>query len=91
MRWVITDDLQGFLQDTLPGATDRGRGNFPLSGDLSRLPFQFRLLDDDGEIYYQGRSDDRDSEEAFEPLDWARDHAGCTEIQYLRDGCWETL
>jgi hypothetical protein len=91
MRWVITDDFQGFLSDTLPGATDRGRGNFPLSGDLSQLPYQFRLLDDDGELYYQGRCDDRDSDEAFEPLDWARDYAGATEIQYFRDGRWVTL
>lgn len=91
MRWVITDDLQGFLQDIIPGAIDRGRGNFSLDGDLSQLPFQFRLLDGDGEIYYQGRSDDRDSEEAFEPLDWASAHAGATEIQYFRDGRWETL
>ena len=84
MRWVITDDC-------LDGGKAVGAGNFPLDGRLGELPHRFRLLDDDGEVYYLGRSDDQDSEVAFAPLDWATGYAGCTEIQYRRDGHWETL
>lgn len=40
---------------------------------------------------YEDRSDDNSSEDAFEPLDWAAAHAGCTEIQYRNGGRWETL
>jgi len=83
MRWVITDDCG---DDGLAV----GSGNFPL-GRLAELPHRFRLRDDDGEVYYLGRSDDQDSEAAFAPLDWATGYAGCTEIQYWRDGHWETL
>jgi hypothetical protein len=52
----------------------------------------FRLLDDDGEPYYLGASNDSDSEEAFAPLDdYGTPNAGCTEIQYLRNNEWKTL
>jgi len=84
MHWVITDDCGEDGQDV-------GAGNFPLDGCFVEVPHRFRLLDDDGEVYYLGRSDDQDSEAAFAPLDWAAAHAGCTEIQYWRGGCWETL
>ncbi len=56
------------------------------------LVFKFRLLDDDGVVYYKGVSDDRDSEDAFTPLyDYGLPNAGCTEIQYLRNRKWEVL
>lgn len=56
------------------------------------LPFPFRLLDDDGELYYEGRSDDNDSERAFAPLDdFGMPDSGCTDIQYIRNGKWESL
>ena len=84
MRWVITDDC-------VDGGQAVGVGNFPHDGALDELPYRFRLLDDDGEVYYVGRSDDQDSEAAFAPLDWATGYAGCTETQYRRDGHWETL
>ena len=82
MRWTITIDHTG--------GGDAGRGNF--TGRAAELPFSFRLYDDDGELYYSGRSDDRDSEKAFAPLDWAMRHAGCTEIKYQEgNGLWLTL
>jgi len=55
------------------------------------LVHRFRLLDDDGNLYYEGTSDDSASQLAFAPLDWAMG-VGCTEIQYLQDsGEWMTL
>jgi hypothetical protein len=51
---------------------------------------KFRLLDDDGEIYYYGVSDDNS---CFCPLDWAEPLWGCTEIQYRNEKTkeYETL
>lgn len=55
------------------------------------LPYKFLLVDDDGHVYYQGRSDRNDS---FAPLDdFGRADVGATEILYFsRDtGQWEAL
>lgn len=46
--------------------------------------YKFRLLDDDGQVYYAGRSDDDSS---FAPLDcFGLPNAGCTVIQYWQSG-----
>jgi len=52
------------------------------------LTQRFRLLDDDGIVYYEGKAT---ADTDFEPLDWAAANAGCTEIQYLEQGRWEIL
>ena len=66
-----------------------------MSGDFDKgavLNQPFRLLDDDGVVYYEGLSDDSDSEAAFAPLDdYGMPNAGCTSIQYKRGTKWETL
>ena len=50
---------------------------------------KFRMYDDDGELYYEGFSNDSSS---FQPLDdFGMPNAGCTEIKYLEKGKWETL
>ena len=51
---------------------------------------KFRLLDDDGEIYCYGVSNNHDTEKLFDPLDWGMAEFGCTEIQYYENGKWET-
>lgn len=48
---------------------------------LRRMGQLFRILDDDGNIYFSGYA----AEESFEPLDYAGPRWGCTDIQY-RDG-----
>lgn len=59
----------------------------------------FRLLDDDGYVYYHGRfiddsdAEDYDGEAEFQPLDcYGTPNAGAVTIQY-RDttGAWETI
>ena len=55
------------------------------------MPYIFRLLDDDGIIYAEGISSTNDDQKAFRPLDRYQNDYGCTEIQYLNDGEWETL
>lgn len=50
---------------------------------------RFRMLDDDNEIYYEGRCTPATE---FEPLDdFGRANAGCTSIQYREDGMWVDL
>ena len=49
----------------------------------------FRMLDDDGEVYYEGFVV---GENPSAPLtDFGTPNAGCTTIQYFMDGKWETL
>jgi hypothetical protein len=53
----------------------------------------FKLYDDDDNCYYTGYFyGDADSEDAFQPLDWATHDAGCTYIKYRQpNGKYETL
>lgn len=61
---------------------------------------KFRLLDDDGNIYYYGRrleesdaDEDYDGEPELAPLDcFGRPNAGCTEQQEKnKEGKWESI
>lgn len=50
---------------------------------------EFRLYDDDGNLYYQGLCkdlDQQDGDSAFQPLDWAMSDAGCTYMEYRKKG-----
>lgn len=53
----------------------------------------FKLYSDDDECYFTGYFfGDADSEDAFQPLDWATNDAGCTYIKYRQpNGSYETL
>lgn len=56
------------------------------------LIHRFRMLDADGETYFEGVSDDATSQRAFDPLDdFGRGYAGCVEIQYQAEGVWKPL
>ena len=99
MRWIITRDhiYERFKAECPDGfeppyRNDAGTcsvGNIFADTDIKKeLPFLFKIYDDDGELYYEGRSD----EEEFEPLDWATWNAGATEIHYKQeDGSWARL
>jgi hypothetical protein len=56
---------------------------------------QFRMKDDDGEIYFVGRFvGDANSEDAFGPLDdYGRPDSGCTSIEYFNPAKekWQAL
>ena len=48
----------------------------------------FRMLDDDGTLYYEGFL----LGDEFAPLDdFGEPNAGCTEIQVLENGAWTTV
>ena len=94
MRWVITQDMlaspgeKNVVGHGSRAAGDSRRARLELVEKFPDLvPFEFRLLDDDRNIYYVGRAGDWD----FDPLDWAKPHAGCTEIQFKDSERWETL
>lgn len=54
---------------------------------------KFRMYDDDGELYYEGRIlTQSDGDELFGPLeDYGTPNAGATEIRYLHGREWRTL
>jgi hypothetical protein len=67
--WVITKDLINVPHPALPEELTRsavgvGSGDY----DGRKLPYRFKMYDDDCVLYYEGRSDDRESEKAFDPL-----------------------
>lgn len=50
----------------------------------------FRLYDDDGELYYEGRlTDDDECANQSAALRFGESDAGCTRIEVLRDGKWK--
>lgn len=53
---------------------------------------EFRVCDDDDDVYFWGLSTTDDDERAFEPLDIVGVNYGCTYIEYKdADGIWEIL
>lgn len=101
MDWIITHDPDHQKQYT--GRYDGDFHNctkFPRIAELDalaeKLPYEIRLLDDDGNVYYTGKCGDITDayeEQAFEPQDFFMDYAGCTETQFRKVGttAWETL
>lgn len=84
--WVITKDhIDGFEHGAVDKLSDRVQ-------QIIKNGKAFRLYDDDGELYYEGRFlMHPDHHTGFEPLDWAMPNVGCTEIKYREQGRWETL
>jgi len=75
--WIITEDI-----------INHGQYTGELHGNEEKCKFQFRLLDDDEEVYFLGLSGNSSS---FEPLDYFGNGFGCTDIQYFENGKWESL
>jgi hypothetical protein len=86
--WTIDKDhIEGTADGLSCGSGDRPER----SPDTTTPGEQFRMFDDDGELYYSGSIwGDYDG---FEPLDdFGMPSAGCTGIQYQNDkGEWEWL
>lgn len=87
-KWckTITDDSKDHYTHRLPHMKQK---LFEKYGFVPTL-YDFRLLDDDGEIYAYGVGTDDSS---FAPLDRYMYDYGCTEIQYKNPatGKYETL
>ena len=95
MAWIIDKDLIA-EPDAKPGTYENAVGIIgPRSyrGDGSELKHRFRMLDSDGNVYYEGRCDTCDDDNALGPLDdFGEPNAGAATIQYFVDGKgWESL
>lgn len=90
MPWII--DKDHLADPTKPPKTNANAvgiaGPRSYTGDGKELTHKFRMLDDDRELVYEGRSHDSSS---FAPLDnFGMPNAGCTIIQYWDKG-WKDL
>lgn len=84
--WIITHD---FVDD---GSKSGAASVNYDEAKAGLLKHRFRLLDDDGEIYYEGLSDDCVSQRAFAPLDdFGKGYAGCTEVHYFDGQSWKQI
>lgn len=99
--WVITKDLMP-QEGAKPGTNGNAVGligprfGLPLTAEeIEKHPKakKFRMLDDDKNVYYEGYFvDEFDRYTGFEPKDdFGEPNAGCTEIQFLEHGAWNTL
>ena len=60
--------------------------------NLEKYGVEYRLLDDDGIVYFEGFLITDDSESLFAPLDNHGEAYGCTEIQVRnKDKKWESV
>lgn len=96
--WVIDRDHLDDGQDSEVGVSGPSTASNVLLVQLKQrgAGTKFRMRDDDGILYYEGRiliDGDEDGEELFGPLeDFGMPNAGCTEIQYRNnDGEWVGL
>lgn len=92
MKWISTIDRIGGNR----AGYAKGKGKLApeqAAAYAEPLTTKFRLLDDDGEIYFEGLCGDlnTDADNAFDPLDCLGVDYGCTTLQYLENGEWETL
>lgn len=98
--WVITRDLwfEGGMR--IPGLKSAVGVAGPRGARLEdvnrlsagRIGKPFRLLDDDREVYYEGRYAGPDDDTLLAPLDdFGMPGAGCTIIQYRDGGKWTDL
>ena len=93
--WIIDTDKISNGQDNgrISASSAHGMAGTYVADLKKGAGTRFRMLDDDDEVYYEGRFvGDHDSEDGFIPLDdYGMPNAGCTSIQYLTNGIWETL
>lgn len=88
--WIIDTDLLEVPGQSNTNLTGPSRAPAAMLHQLETDPDagdQFRLLDDDGQVYYLGRilggGLDADEDAAFGPLtDFGTPDSGCTSIQY---------
>jgi hypothetical protein len=78
MAWMIDHD---YIDHGDNSAVGTGQG------ELDGETFTFRLLDDDGEVYYHGVADASAAEDdeldggLYIALKWGEGYAGCTDLQ----------
>lgn len=111
MKWIITADHinTGEGEKSRVDFKRAGRDwieRFRASDDLTKalmlgtfkadMTHEFRLYDDDDNLYYEGLCldlDNQDGDSALQPLDWAYSDVGATRMDYRKKGDteWSTL
>jgi len=97
-HWIITKDHisdahepneEGTMSPAFPISPSRSGRLDHQQEEIERLcPIKFRMYDDDGNLYYEGRMSGYD----FDPLDdFGMPNAGCTYLKYLKGGVWHHL
>lgn len=88
VNWVITYDHLENKEIPFPNYKDEIVESF----NKEEL-IDFRLFDDDGELYFSGKMRKKylESSYPFGPLDWAMNDSGCTYMEYLENGEWKQL
>lgn len=88
--WLITRDCVSHQESR---GTIGPRGCPLTAEEITAVGIPFRILDDDGEVYYEGIYSGPDDESLFAPLDdFGMPNAGATTIQYRNaTGEWEAL
>ena len=77
------------ISDTTPASVEKNQSN---ENEIKKdFPFKFRLYDGDQNLYFEGYSNDSDSEDAFKPLDHFAESYGVTTIKYFENGEWVEL
>jgi hypothetical protein len=84
MPWKITKDI---IDNGRAAANNTRSANWEYRHHHLDL-MMFRLLDGDGEIYFEGIAT---LDEEFQPLDDFGRSYGCTSIQYKEQGKWKEL
>ena len=97
--WKITKDFTA--DKTYPEGTNSNAVGVwgPNGSDPTQdMPDKFRMLDDDGELVYEGVTNAMTihlrggNADCFEPLDhFGEGNAGCTRIDYFTNGKWEGI
>lgn len=74
-----------------------GRGRAPTQEEIAKFNgekhVQFKIYDGDGNLYFTGLMTEAqaDSEDVFEPLDFARGYAGATTIKLKEGDQWKEV
>jgi hypothetical protein len=87
--WTITKDLIDTNAHGTVGPSTATLSHNAIRSHPKRE--RFRMLDDDGEVYYEGFAVLREEDDGFGPLDdFGAPNAGCTQIDYWESG-WKPL
>lgn len=91
MAWII--DIDHEADQTAKAGTNLNAvgvsGRVGKNDKPAEFTCKFRMLDDDRNVYYEGRADRNGT---FDPLDdFGEPNFGCTIIQYLINGIWQDL
>jgi hypothetical protein len=89
MAYIITRDH--IADTTAPEGTNLNAVGLKVGkGSPTDTTVQFRLLDDDDELYYEGVV--TDDEDILDVLDWATANAGATQMLISTNGvAWEQI